>query len=87
MAPGGAYIVINPSLALGAPHTTFLISFSPTSTSQTFSRSAFGCFSVFKIFAILNKSRPADKFSTLSTSSPTFVSCSKSLPSFNFVSK
>ena len=48
MAPGGAYIVINPSLALGAPHTTFLISFSPTSTSQTFSRSAFGCFSVFK---------------------------------------
>jgi hypothetical protein len=55
---------------LGAPHTTFFISFSPKSTSQTFSRSAFGCFSVFKIFATLNKSRPADKFSTLSTSSP-----------------
>ena len=57
--------MINPSLALGAPHTTFFISFSPTSTSQTFSRSAFGCFSVFKIFATLNKSSPADKFSTL----------------------
>ena len=87
MAPGGAYIVINPSLALGAPHTTFFISFSPTSTSQTFSRSAFGCFSVFKILATLNKSRPTDKFSTLSTSSPTLVSCSKSLSSFNLVSK
>ena len=51
------------------------------------SRSAFGCFSVFKIFATLNKSRPADKFSTLSTSRPTFVNCSKSLSSFSFVSK
>ena len=52
-APGGAYIVIKPSLALDAPHTTFFKSFSPISTSQTFKRSAFGCFSDFKIFATL----------------------------------
>ena len=30
IAPGGAYIVINPSFALLAPHTTFFNSFSPT---------------------------------------------------------
>ena len=29
VAPGGAYIVSNPSLALSAPHTTFFNSFSP----------------------------------------------------------
>ena len=86
-APGEAYIVINPFFALGAPHTTFFISFSPTSTSQTLSLSAFGCFSVFKIFATLNISRPAERFSTLSTSSPMFVNCSKSLFSLDFVSK
>ena len=54
IAPGGAYIVINPSLAFAAPHTTFLSSFSPTLTSQILSLSAFGCFSVLTILAILN---------------------------------
>ena len=73
VAPGGAYIVSNPSLALVAPHTTFFNSFSPILTSQILSRSAFGCFSVFIIFATLNNSLPEDKFSTLSTSRPIFV--------------
>ena len=77
-------MVINPSFALSAPHTTFLSSFSPIFTSQTLSRSAFGCFSVLIIFAILNNSLSEDKFSTLSTSNPIFVSCSKSSFSFTF---
>ena len=61
VAPGGAYIVINPSFAFAAPQTTFFKSFSPTLTSQTLSRSAFGCFSVLIIFAILNNSLSVDK--------------------------
>ena len=60
IAPGGAYIVINPSLAFLAPHTTFLNSLFPIFTSQTLSLSAFGCFSTFTILAILNKSNPAN---------------------------
>ena len=83
IAPGGAYIVDSPSLALFAPHTTFFNSFSPILTSQTLSRSAFGCFSIFIIFATLNNSLPLDKFSTLSTSKPILVSLSKSFSSFN----
>ena len=35
----------------------------------------------------MNKLRPSDKFSTFSTSRPTFVSCSKSFSSFRFVFK
>ena len=79
--------MIKPSLAFGAPHTTFLISFSPTSTSQTFKRSALGCFSVFKIFATLNKSKPSDKFSTLSTSSPISVNFSSNFSSLSLTDK
>ena len=37
-------MVIKPSFALAAPHTTFFSSFSPTLTSQTFNLSALGCF-------------------------------------------
>ena len=85
IAPGGAYIVSNPSFAFSAPHTTFLISFSPIFISQTFSRSAFGCFSVFMISAILNNSLSAERLSTLSTSRPMLVSCSKRFFSFRFV--
>ena len=77
IAPGGAYIVINPSFAFAAPHTTFLISFSPTLTSQTLSRSALGCFSVLMIFATLNNSFSEERLSTLSTSNPILVNCSK----------
>ena len=79
IAPGGAYTVSRPSLAFAAPQTTFLISLLPTSTSQTLSLSALGCFSVFIIFATLNKSNPSDKFSILSTSRPMSVSFSRSL--------
>ena len=54
VAPGGAYTVSKPSLALSAPQTT-LITFLPSKvTSQTLSLSAFGCFSAFNILAILN---------------------------------
>ena len=44
-------MVIKPSFALAAPHTTFFSSFSPTLTSQTFNLSALGCFTIFKIFS------------------------------------
>ena len=85
IAPGGAYIVSNPSFAFSAPHTTFLVSFSPIFTSQTLSRSAFGCFSVFIISATLNNSLSPERLSTLSTSRPILVSCSKRFFSFRFV--
>ena len=85
--PGGAYTVISPSTALAAPHTTFLNSFSPTSTSQTFSRSAFGCFIVLIILATLKSSLSEERFCTPSTSNPTLVSCSKRFFSFKFVFK
>ena len=76
-----------PSLALTAPQTTFLISLLPISTSQTFSLSALGCFSVFKIFATLNNSNPSDKFSILSTSRPMSVNFSRSLSSLALIFK
>ena len=74
--------MISPSLALGAPHTTFLSSPSPISTSQTLSLSAFGCFFVLITLAILNNSVPDDKFSTVSTSESNF----RSFQSQNFTS-
>ena len=58
---------------------------SPIFTSQTFSRSAFGCFSIFTISATLNNSLLAERLSTLSTSRPMLVSCSKRFFSFRFV--
>ena len=69
-------MVNNPSLAFGAPQTTFNKSFSPTSTSQTFSLSASGCFSVLIIFAILKESKSDNGVSTFSTSSPMSVNFS-----------
>ena len=71
-APGGAYTVNNPSLALAAPQTTFSIFF-PISTSQIFSLSALGCFSAFKIFAILKSSKFLFSSITSSTSRPILV--------------
>ena len=63
-----------PSLAFGAPQTTFKISFPPIVTSHTFNLSAFGCFSAFKTFAILNLLISPEFSFTSSTSSPMFVS-------------
>jgi hypothetical protein len=42
---------------LSAPHTTLTTEEPPVVTSQSFSLSAFGCFSVFNIFAILNSDK------------------------------
>ena len=67
-------MVIRPSLALGAPQTTFKISFPPIVTSQTFNLSALGCLSVFKTFAILNLPNSPEFSFIPSTSSPIFVS-------------
>ena len=41
--------MIRPSLAFGAPHTTFKISFPPIETSQTFNLSAFEFFQLLKL--------------------------------------
>ena len=69
---GGAYTVNNPSLAFGAPQTTFNI-FPPISTSQTFNLSALGCFFALTIFAIKKLSKFPRLVSTLSTSRPILV--------------
>ena len=76
MAPGGAYTVIKPSLALSAPQTTLTTLDPPILTSQSLSLSAFGCFSVFNIFTILNSDILPELSLIPSTSSPMFVNFS-----------
>ena len=75
--PGGAYIVKRLSLALGAPHTTFTIFFSPISTSHNFNLSAFGCLLAFIIFATIKSLNSFLIGSTFSTSKPMLLSFSK----------
>ena len=67
-------MVTNPSLAFAAPHTTFTTVPLPRLTSQIFNLSAFGCFSVFNILAILNSLKLPEFSLTLSTSKPILVS-------------
>ncbi len=44
MAPGSATATVAPAPKFQAPHTIWYGSLSPTSTTQSWSRSAFGCF-------------------------------------------
>ena len=65
-----------PSLALSAPQTTLTTEDPPVVTSQSFNLSAFGCFSVFNIFAILNSDKLPEPSLIPSTSNPIFVNLS-----------
>ena len=71
--PGGAYIVTKFFLAFVAPQTTFAFSPFPKSTLQSFNLSALGCFSTFKILAILKSLKLFELSFTVSTSSPILV--------------
>ena len=75
-APGEACTVYKSGLTLSAPQTTFLISSFETRTSQIFNLSAFGCFSTFITFAILNNSEALFAFFMFSTSRPILVNLS-----------
>ena len=70
--PIGAYIVVNPSFALGAPQTTSLVS-APMSTSHIFSLSASGCFFEDKILAIMKSFKSSFGLVISSTSKPISV--------------
>ena len=83
--PIGAYIVSSPSLALVAPQTTSLIS-SPTSTLQTLSLSASGCFSADNTFPTKKPFRSFSGLITDSTSKPISVRLSVISSKEEFVS-
>ena len=85
--PGGAYTVSNPSLALGAPHTTLTFFAAPTSTSHNFNLSAFGCLFALIIFATIKLARSFLIGSTFSTSKPILFNFSIICSSFFFVFK
>ena len=79
-APGRASAPRIPARAFGAPHTTSTGSPEPSLTTQSFSRSAFGCGPLSSTSPTTTPENPSGEAagSTASTSRPARVSCSAS---------